>query len=129
MKNFIKIFFIVVCFFISLSANAKELDYSTFVDNFSHQELIFESVSTPVTELVLANDINENSIASANSKRHEIGASSSRRDSYNNSTIERTSGQNKLLHQIITSNYNKTSLSESHKISPLLKNEICTRAP
>lgn len=130
MKNFIKIFFIVVCFFISLSANAREIDFSAFNSNFSQQEIILDSVSIPdEPELTLSDDVSENSIASANSQRHEISASTSRRDTYNGGTIEKTSTQNKLLQQIFTSKYNKSLFSKSHKISPHLKNEICTRAP
>ena len=130
MKNFIKIFFIVVCFFISLSANAREMDFSAFNSNFSQQEIILDSVSIPdEPELTLSDDVSENSIASANSQRHEISTSYSRRDTYNSGAIERTSAQNKLLQQIFTANYNKTLFSKSHKISPHLKNEICTRAP
>lgn len=130
MKNFIKIFFIVFCFFISLSANAREMDFSAFNSNFSQQEIILDSVSIPdEPELTLSDDVSENSIASANSQRHEISASTSRRDTYNGGTIEKTSTQNKLLQQIFTSKYNKSLFSKSHKISPHLKNEICTRAP
>jgi hypothetical protein len=129
-KNFIKIFFIVICFFISLSANAKEINYSALISEFSQQERILDSISIPDNaELVLSDDINENSIVAANNQRHEISASSSKRDTYNGGTIERTSAQNKLLQQIFTSNYNKTLFRKSHKISPHLKNEICTRAP
>lgn len=130
MKNFIKIFFIVVCFFISLSANAREMDFSIFNSNFSQQEIILDSVSIPdEPELILSDDVNENSIVSSNNQRHEISASTSRRDTINSSSIERTSSQNKFLQQILSSNYNKTFFSKSHKISPHLKNEICTRAP
>ena len=130
MKNFIKIFFIVVCFFISLSANAREMDFSVLNSNFSQQEFILDSVSIPdEPALILSDDVSENSIAASNSQRHEISASSSRRDTYNSGTIERSSAQNKLLQQIFTSKYNKSLFSKSHKISPHLKNEICTRAP
>ena len=130
MKNCIKIFFIVVCFFISLSANAREMDFPLLNSNFSQQEIIFDSVSIPdEPELTLSDDVSENSIAATNSQRHEISASTSRRDTYNGGIIEKTSTQNKLLQQIFTSNYNKTLFSKSHKISPHLKNEICTRAP
>ena len=130
MKNCIKIFFIVVCFFISLSANARERDFPLLNSNFSQQEIIFDSVSIPdEPELTLSDDVSENSIAATNSQRHEISASTSRRDTYNGGIIEKTSTQNKLLQQIFTSNYNKTLFSKSHKISPHLKNEICTRAP
>ena len=129
MKNFIKIFFIVVCFFISLSANAREISFDSINFN-SQQQIILDSVSIPdEPELILSDDVNENSITSSNSQRHEISASTSRRDTYNGGTIEKTSTQNKLLQQIFTSKYNKSLFSKSHKISPHLKNEICTRAP
>lgn len=106
------------------------MDFSLLNSNFSQQEIILDSVSIPdEPELILSDDVSENSIAASNSQRHEISASTSRRDTYNSGTIERTSAQNKLLQQIFTSNYNKTLFSKSHKISPLLKNEICTRAP
>lgn len=129
MKNFIKIFFIVVCFFISLSANAREISFDSINFN-SQQQIILDSVSIPdEPELILSDDVNENSITSANSQRHEISASTSRRDTFSGGLIARTSSQNKLLQQITSNKYNKTLFSKSHKISPLLKNEICTRAP
>ena len=130
MKNFIKIFFIIVCFFISLSSNAREINFDYINYNISQHETICDSVSNPEEpELILSDDVNENSITSANNHRHEISSSSSRRDTYNSGSIEKTSIQNKLLQQIYSSNYNKTLYSTSHKISPHLKNEICTRAP
>lgn len=131
MKNFIKIFFIVACFFISLFVNSGEESFASLNSDFSQQEaVIMDCVTIPsVPELVLADDINENSIVASNNQRHEISSSSTRKYSYNGGNVEKTSIQNKLLQQIFTSNYNKTFYSTSHKISPLLKNEICTRAP
>lgn len=120
-----------MCFILSLSANAKEIDFNMFNTNFSQQqEIVSDVVSIPdSSELSLADDVRENYIVASNSQRHEISSASSRKDSYNSGNIEKTSIQNKLLQQIYSSNYNKTLYSISHKISPLLKNEICTRAP
>ena len=130
MKNFIKIFFIVICFFISLSTNANEMNYLTFTQNFSQQEVILDSVSTPDEhELTLSDDVSENSIVASNSQRHEISNASSRKNSTFNKTTERSSVQSKFLQQIHSKNYNNTLSNKSHKISPILKNEICTRAP
>lgn len=130
MKNLLKIFLVIVCFFISLNANAREISFDNINYTFSQQDIILDSVSNPdEPELILSDDVNENSITSANNQRHEISSSSTRRDFFNGGSIEKTSTQNKLLQQIFSSNYNKTLYSTSHKISPHLKNEICTRAP
>lgn len=129
MKNFIKIFFIIVCFFISLTVNAREVSYD-LINSYIPQQYVVDSVSIPdEPELILSDDINENSIVSANSQTHEISASTSRKDNFSGSLVEKTSIQNKLLQQIYSSNYNNLIDSISHKISPHLKNEICTRAP
>ncbi len=129
MKNFIKIFFIIVCFFISLTANAKEISYDVVNTNIHYQYLVDSVTVSDEPELVLSGDVSENSIVSANNQTHEISASSSRKDSFNGSFIQKASAQNKHLQQIFSSNYNNIINGISHKISPHLKNEICTRAP
>ena len=58
------------------------MNYLTFTQNFSQQEVILDSVSTPdELELTLSDDVSENSIVSSNNQRHEISNASSRKKS------------------------------------------------
>lgn len=127
MKNVLKIFFICVCFFISLSANACGIDFP--VPNFSEQPVITDTITIPQEELVINSDKTEHAIASTNSHRHEISNLSNRKNNPGSGSLDKASAQRKYIQQIFINNYNKTLYSNSHKISSYLKNEICTRAP
>ncbi len=127
MKNFIKIFFIIVCFFITLGANA------TGAMSVGFEKLAPQTISNEITipdqELGIKPVNNEVEFVCANTHNAEISAVRDRKDNFAGGFLDRASAQNRLLQQIFSSNYNKTYYSTSHKISPLLKNEICTRAP
>ena len=81
------------------------MNYLTFTQNFSQEEVILDSVSTPDEhELTLSDDVSENSIVASNSQRHEISNASSRKNSTFNKTTERSSVQSKFLQQIHSKN-------------------------
>ena len=126
-QNVLKLFFICVCFLISLSANACGIDYNAL--NFSAQQVITDTITMPQEELVINSDKSEHAIASGTNQRQEISNVSSRKNNFSGGSIDKASAQQKLIQQIFTAKYNKTLYSNSHKISAYLKNEICTRAP
>ena len=126
-QNVLKLFFICVCFLISLSANACGIDYNAL--NFSAQQVITDTITMPQEELVINSDKSEHAIASGTNQRQEISNVSSRKNNFSGGSIDKASDKKKLIQQIFTAKYNKTLYSNSHKISSYLKNEICTRAP
>ena len=126
MKRFFKLFFICVCFFISLAANAHGIDWHA--PEFKPTQQVINSANQKQEELIINFDNKSNAISAANNQKFEISATSSQKNSHNG-TLDKTATQSKLLQQIFTANYNKTLYSSSHKISSYLKNEICTRAP
>lgn len=126
MKNLIKLFFIVLCFFITLGANAAGIEYNTL--GFQSGS-ITNTISIPDEEIGVQPDENETFFVSSNTQSAELYSQNERKDSFLGGALDKTSAQNKLLQQIFTSKYNKAYHSTSHKISSYLKNEICTRAP
>lgn len=126
MKNFIKLFFICVCFIFSLAANAHGINWHAVEVNQTQQIL---NAATQQEELSINFDHTTNAISAANNQKYEISATSSHKQNSYNGTLDKAGTQSKLLQQIFTANYNKTLYSTSHKISSYLKNEICTRAP
>ncbi len=127
MKNVLKLFFICVCFFISLSANACGIEFHAF--NFSSSPEITDTITVPQEELILNTDDGKHNIVCTNRQRQEISNSSNRKNNFNSSSTDKATVQRKLIQQIFNTNYNKILYSNSHKISSYLKNEICTRAP
>lgn len=126
MKRFFKLFFICVCFFISLATNAYGIDWHA--QEFKTTQQVINPTTKHQEELTINFDIESNAISAANNQKFEISATNSQKNSHNG-TLDKTATQSKLLQQIFTANYNKTLYSSSHKISSYLKNEICTRAP
>lgn len=129
MKNFIKIFFIAFCFFASLSITGQS-------DNYFDAEYITQNInaitttqSVPSGEILVKINENENSIASSNNQSHEISASGDKQNSYSNTPTDKILYQNKFSSKTFINKYTQLRNSISHKISPYLKNEICTRAP
>ena len=118
MKNFLKIFCVIVMCFVSLAAGANE-DLSTNTDKISSVELV----------IYPSDNETENAISSSNYYNAEIISLSGQKQTYNCSTLYKASAQARLIAQIFAQNYNRVLLSKSHKISNILRNEICTRAP
>lgn len=118
MKNFFKIFFIACMFFISLSTVAfgaqKNLDVIRPISN---------------QEVFISGCLQESFVVSSNSQNSEVYLQNDNKENYIGGNLFKASAQARFLSQIFAQNYNKTYLSKSHKISPILKNEICTRAP
>ena len=116
----------MLCFIISLSANAAKIDCNVF---YNAQTEIVDTITVPDEELSVKPTSSETEFVATNSVNHELSATNDRRNNFTNGNIDKTSPQSRLLQQIFTSKYNKTFYSTSHKISSYLKNEICTRAP
>jgi len=128
-KNFIKIFFIFLCFFIPLSANAFNTQVDSGLNIYEKQQNIINNFTISHNDFGIQPLKNENSIAASNSNNHELVPFNERKDSFSNSTIFKSNNQNKLLQQFFYINYSQSYTGSSHKISSYLKNEICTRAP
>lgn len=127
MKNFIKLFFITLCIFLPLFANADGIAQCGF-DIEPH--IVIENVSKNSAEvLAVQTKKNESSIAAPNFGNFELSAIQDRRNTQSSASFDKTGAQFRLLQQIFTDKYNKLYYSTSHKISSYLKNEICTRAP
>ena len=128
MKNFLKLFLIVVSFFITLSANAQSVSTDMLV-NLNNNQVIVDKITLPDFELSIEQEHNENVIVASNNRNYELSACHERRNSHVSGCLDRVVNKNKLLQQIFNNQYNKCFCSASHKISSYLKNEICTRAP
>ncbi len=90
---------------------------------------IVSKTSFPQQELGVISKSNEVCFVCTNPQNLEICNLCERNDNCYNASFDRTVTQNKALQQLCLSNYNKFSRSIFQKISPILKNEICTRAP
>lgn len=119
MKNFIKFILIFLSLFITLGANASD------IQNYQSPTVI----STADEVIKVLPDEFDNAISASNSKNHEILSLGDRKIYFGNGLVLKSSAQNKLLQQYFNKEYNKLFISSSHKISSYLKNEICTRAP
>lgn len=129
MKNFIKIFLILFCFFVSLRTTEHSDTYlSVQISNILNTAAV-EKQPVQNDEIVLKINENENSIVSSNTQSHEISASQDKQNLYSNSQTDRISYQTKFLDHTFINKYIQLGNSKSHKISPYLRNEICTRAP
>ena len=127
MKNFLKLFLIVVSFFVTLSSSASCISVDTAI-NYNSQAIIDE-ITLPDFELVVNPEHNENAVVAANNRGQEIYTCSDRRNSTIGGNFDRVLNKNKLIQSIFSDRYNRQLCSTSHKISSYLKNEICTRAP
>lgn len=129
MKNLFKIFFIILAFFITLGIN-KNSATDTYTLNSNVTSVINNiAENLPDNGTIAIPRENENSIVQSNSQNQKIISATDKKDSFGIGSIDKISEQNKYLKKFFISKYNKIYLSSSHKISPYLKNEICTRAP
>lgn len=131
MKNFIKLFFIILSFFISLgtgNCSAQDCDVRIISLNTYSQEII-DDINIPREEVLITPVKNESYLVPTNSRNYKITPANDKKDSYSRGSLDKTSNQNKLFQQIFYNKYNQLFLSTSHKISSYLQNEICTRAP
>ncbi len=118
MKNIFKLFFIVCLFFVSACANAFDTQKNTDYIKAVQTQNIFT-----------AGNSQETSVVSSNSQSSEIYLQNDNKENYTGGNLFKASSQAKFLQEIFAQNYNKSFLSKSQKISPILRNEICTRAP
>ena len=129
MKNLFKIFFIILAFFITLGIN-KNSATDTYTLNSNVTSVINNiAENLPDNGTIAIPRENENSIVQSNSQNQKIISATDKKDGFGIGSIDKISEQNKYLKKFLISKYNRILLSSSHKISPYLKNEICTRAP
>ncbi len=121
MKNLFKLFLIFLSFFI-IPAIAS-------CGNNSSANIPSQIISSVNDNIKFVADNTENSIIASNTHNSEIISFSETKDSSGNCPIYKSNFQNKLTQQFLYLKYNQLFISNSHKISFYLKNEICTRAP
>lgn len=126
MKNFLKIFFIVVCFLVTLGVCESCVNIGSF--DINNKSIVSESISVPHQVLVSPDD-NESQIAASNSHNTELTSANLKKNSHNITNIDKVATERKIVAQIFALNYNKNLYSASHRISLYLRNEVCTRAP
>lgn len=126
MKNFLKIFFIVVCFLGTLGVCKSGVNIDSF--DINNKSIVSESISVPHQVLVSPDD-NESQIAASNSHNTELTSANLKKNSHNITNIDKVATERKIVTQIFALNYNKILYSASHRISLYLRNEVCTRAP
>lgn len=126
MKNFLKIFFIVVCFLVTLGVCKSGVNIDSF--DINNKSIVSESISVPHQVLVSPDD-NESQIAASNSHNTELTSDNLKKNSHNITNIDKVATERKIVAQIFALNYNKILYSASHRISLYLRNEVCTRAP
>ena len=126
MKNFLKIFFIVVCFLVTLGVCKSGVSIGSF--DINNKSIVSESISVPHQVLVSPDD-NESQIAASNSHNTELTSANLKKNSHNITNIDKVATERKIVAQIFALNYNKILYSASHRISLYLRNEVCTRAP
>lgn len=126
MKNFFKIFFIVVCFLVTLGVCKSDVNIGSF--DINNKSIVSESISVPHQVLVSPDD-NESQIAASNSHNTELTSANLKKNSHNITNIDKVATERKIVAQIFALNYNKILYSASHRISLYLRNELCTRAP
>ncbi len=97
--------------------------------NFTKNDIISNNATHQNGNISVTSKEQENSIVYSNTQNHEISSLTNDRKDLNNSFSNKTSAQNKILQNAFNIKYNKLYWSISHKISPYLRNEICTRAP
>lgn len=126
MKIFLKIFFIVVCFLVTLGVCKSDVNIGSF--DINNKSIVSESISVPHQVLVSPDD-NESQIAASNSHNTELTSANLKKNSHNITNIDKVATERKIVAQIFALNYNKILYSASHRISLYLRNEVCTRAP
>lgn len=125
MKKVLKIFFIIVCFFVTLAVCKDGVNVESFQFNNS---VVAESIGVPHQVLVSPDD-NESQIATSNIHSSELISANFKKNSHNISNIDKALTESRLATHIFVANYRKILYSLSHRISLYLFNEVCTRAP
>jgi len=119
-KNFIKLFFTVLLFFVSFSASG--------ILSAESMESGLLNVSPQQTEIKDVPAHNEKYIVSANNNFARI-FTTQKRNVDTGTTIDMAAVQNKLAAIFFNSKYNKINIRKFNTLSALLSNEVCTRAP
>ena len=113
MKNFLKIFFIVVCFLVTLGVCKSGISIDSF--DINNKSIVSESISVPHQVLVSPDD-NESQIAASNSHNTELTSANLKKNSHNITNIDKVATERKIVAQIFALNYNKILYSASHRI-------------
>ncbi len=132
MKNILKTLFIIFVFLISLSifGNSETTFVSENLYNLRNQIALTQSQQQSEPELIINVNENENSLVASNFPNNEIFASNDcGKSHYGTILTDKAANQNKSIKQNLSKKYNNFTHLISHKISPYLRSEICTRAP
>ena len=102
MKNFLKIFFIVVCFLVTLGVCKSGVNIGSF--DINNKSIVSESISVPHQVLVSPDD-NESQIAASNSHNTELTSANLKKNSHNITNIDKVATERKIVAQIFALNY------------------------
>lgn len=132
MKNILKTLFIIFVFLVSLSifGNSENSFVSQNFYNLNNKIEFSQTQQQSEPELIINVNENENSLVASNFQNNEIFASNdSGKSHYGTISTDKATNQNKSTKQNLSKKYNNFTHLISHKISPYLRSEICTRAP
>ncbi len=124
MSKFFKIFLIFIYTIFSLGINCCEAAYDINI----HDKVSIQKEINDENILVNVYSLNDTSVVSSNNNLFEICASKSDKDT-GYGIFENSISDNKILNEQFKNYIYKILNSKSHNISPILENEICTRAP
>lgn len=124
MKKFVKLLFIIFYFFFtSLNSGVQSAE-------LSNADVYLSTAAVPAAEELYIKLQNSGAyIVAPNSLSCEITVLKDKKNIFMSGSLDRACPQNKSLQQIFNTKHNNLSNSNSHNISPYLKNEICARAP
>lgn len=131
MKNILKTLFIIFVFFVSLSifGNSENTFYTQNFHNLKSNITVVENSQNQNSEQLITVNETENSLVASNFQNNEIFASNDAGKTHYNNLTDKAICQNKFIKVNFSNKYNEFTHLVSHKISPYLRNEICTRAP
>ncbi len=137
MKNFMKIFFIIFSFFISLCAPAFSENYVVSKVADSYEVIVggqetYTAQETQSHKVIISefNQVNsEKLIASNNTSSYEITRPNNRKNSFGFVNFHKLLAVNRLSYVFGNFKYFKSNYNLFNNNISYLKNEICTRAP
>ncbi len=121
MKNFVKLFFTVLIFFLSLA--------TVSANDFVQPDFDISTISAAQIQINIDPGDNEKYITAVNNQGQEIFANNQKKDDQIGGSFDKVSAQNKSVNKFFNSKYNKINNKKSYKFSTYLSSEICTRAP
>lgn len=129
MKNFIKLFFIFLSFLFSLAL----LNFNSEAVSVGFNQLsvgIVANISeTQEQELTFKPIKSEQAVVTSNTNNLVLFSFIEHKELSFFGILDKAAVQNRKFQQILASNCQQLYICLSRKISPILKNEICSRAP